>query len=267
MSGVDPTVRNNVTVSGRPDGPPMVFAHGFGGTKDSWRFVAPAFEDEYRVVLFDHMGAGGSDTSMYDRGKYDSINGLADDVIEILEALELQDVVFVGHSVAGIVGVLAANQRPELFRQLFLLGPSPRYIDTSDYTGGFSADAVEDLLTSMDSNYLSWSSQLAPMLMGNPERPHLSSDLAASIAAIDPSIAARFARATFLGDNRRDLADVTVPTVILQSADDGIAGQAVGRYVHEHIPASRLAIMPTHGHVTHLSAPDEVIAHIRAHLT
>lgn len=266
MRNADPTVRNNVTVTGPPDAIPLVFAHGFGGTKDSWRFVAPAFDDDHRVVLFDHMGAGGSDTSSYDRAKYDSINGLADDVIDMLDALEMRDVVFVGHSVAGIIGVLAANQRPDLFRQLILLGPSPRYIDADGYVGGFSEQAVDELLTSMDSNYLSWSSELAPMLMGNPDRPHLSTDLAAVIASADPAIAAQFARATFLGDNRRDLADVTVPTVILQSAEDDIASVTVGQYVHEQIPGSRMVIMPTHGHVTHLSAPDEVIAHIRAHL-
>jgi sigma-B regulation protein RsbQ len=266
MRSADPTVRNNVTVTGRPGGTPIVFAHGLGGTKESWRFVAPAFEDDYRVVVFDHVGAGGSDTSTYDRAKYDSLNGFADDVVELIEALEVDPVVFVGHSVAGIIGVLAANQRPDLFRQLILLGPSPRYVDTDGYTGGFSEDAVDDLLTSMDSNYLSWSSELAPMLMGNPDRPHLSSDLAAVIASAEPAMAAQFARATFLGDNRRDLADVTVPTVILQSAEDNIASRTVGQYVHEQIPDSRLAVMPTHGHVTHLSAPDEVIAHIRAHL-
>ena len=266
MRSVDPAIRNNVTVSGKADGTPILFAHGFGGTQDSWRFVAPAFEDEYRVVLFDHMGAGGSDTSFYERAKYDSLNGLADDVLEIIESLALREVIFVGHSVAGTIGVLAANQRPDLFRQLILLGPSPRYIDTHDYVGGFSERSIDELLTSMDSNYLSWSSELAPLLMGNPDRPELSSDLAAVIASADPAHAAQFARATFLADNRRDLADVTVPTVILQSEHDSIASTTVGQYVHEQIPHSRLVVMPTHGHVTHLSAPDEVIAHIRAHL-
>jgi sigma-B regulation protein RsbQ len=239
-----------------------MFSHGFGGTQDSWRFVVPEFEHDYNVVLYDQMGTGDSDVSLYDRAKYDSLYGYADDVLEIIEALELRDVIYVGHSVAGMMGILAANRRPELFSRLVLLGPSPRYIDAEGYPGGFSQQAVEDLLLSLDSNYVSFSTAIGSVLMGNPERPELSVSIAETIGAQDQAITAQFARATFLSDNRRDLPDVTTPTLILQSYEDNIAGPEVGEYVHQHIRGSQLRQMNSRGHVPNLSAPDEVSRHI-----
>jgi sigma-B regulation protein RsbQ len=263
---VSPRTRHNVHISGLPAGRAVLFSHGFGGNQESWRFVAPAFEDAFRVVLFDHVGAVGSDLTGYTRARYDSLHGYADDLIELIETLGLRDIAFIGHSVSAMIGLLAANRRPDLFGDLILLCPSPRYIDADDYTGGFSQDAVDELLLAMDSNFASWSSAFAPMLAGDPDRPDISADVATGITRIDPEIATRFARVTLLSDSRRDLADVTVPTLILQSADDEIASPVVGRYVHERIPGSRLVVLEARGHVPHLAVPAEVVRHLRAHL-
>ncbi|PRY68030.1 sigma-B regulation protein RsbQ [Glaciihabitans tibetensis] len=258
--------RNNVQVSGNPLGQPVLFAHGFGGSQESWQLVTPAFLDDCLVVVFDHVGSGGSDVSAYDRGKYDSLHGYADDILEIITELGLRDVVYVGHCVSGIMGILAANRSPELFSKLVLVGPSPRYVADEDYVGGFTQDAIDDMLDSLDSNYLGWSSVMAPTIMGNSDRPQLGEDLTASFSTVDPAIAAHFARVTFLSDNRRDLADVVVPTLVLQSTDDVIAPLAVGQYVTEQIAGSTFVVMTSRGHVPNLSDPDEVAGHIRSFL-
>lgn len=263
---MDPLVRNNVVVTGNPEGRTIMFAHGFGGNQDSWRFVVPEFEADYRIVLFDFVGTGGSDRSAYDRARYDSLYGYADDVVEILDRLGLDEVAFVGHSVSGMIGVLASIQRPDLFDRLVLIGPSARYLDTEGYHGGFSREAIDELLMSLEANFTGFSEHLAPLLMGYPERPELSLALAEVIGRADPDIAAHFARVTFLSDNRRDLADVTVPTLILQSSEDNIASPPVGRYVHEQIPKSRFVMMEARGHVPHLSDPAELSAHLAAYL-
>jgi sigma-B regulation protein RsbQ len=258
--------RNNVQLSGRKTGQAMVFAHGFGCDQNMWRFVAPAFEDEYQIVLFDHVGAGQSDHSAYVRGKYDSLQGYASDLLEICRELGLTRAVFVGHSVSAMMGVLAAVQEPELFEALVLVGPSPRYIDDGDYTGGFTREDIDGLLESLDSNYLGWSSAMAPVIMGNPDRPELGSELTNSFCRTNPEIAKHFARATFLSDNRADLPKVTARALILQCSDDAIAPQSVGEYVHRQIPGSELVLMKATGHCPNLSAPEETIAAIRAFL-
>jgi sigma-B regulation protein RsbQ len=264
---VDVLRRNNVHVSGNPTGRTLVFAHGFGCSLETWRKITPAFLDDFQIVLFDHVGAGRSDLSAYDRGKYDSLDGYARDVIEIVEALELTDVVFVGHSVSAMIGVLAANARPDLVGSLVLVGPSPRYVDDGEYKGGFTQGDIEKMLEALDANYLGWSSTLAPVIMGNPDRPELGEELTASFCSIDPTIARHFARVTFLSDNRRDLADVTVPTLILQTHDDVIAPEHVGAFVAEHIAGSTLVTLPATGHIPTLSAADEVIKEIRSYLS
>jgi sigma-B regulation protein RsbQ len=231
-----------------------------------WRMVAPAFEDRYRVVLFDHVGAGGSDLSAYDPDRYSSLQGYADDVVELCRELDLTDAVFVGHSVAGMIGVLAVTGAPEHFSSLVLVGPSPRYVDDGDYTGGFSGADIDDLLESLDSNYLGWSSTMAPVIMGNAGRPELGEELTNSFCRTDPAIAREFARVTFLSDNRPDLAKVTVPTLVLQCRDDVIAPRAVGEYVHRQIPGSTLVLMEATGHCPNLSAPEETVAAIAAFL-
>ena len=254
--------RNNVHTYG--DGrDPIVFAHGFGCDQNMWRFVAPAFADSHRVVLFDHVGAGRSDTSAYDRHKYSTLDGYATDVLEICHALDLSGVILVGHSVSAMIGVLAAKREPGLFKALVLVGPSPRYIDDDGYVGGFSTQDIEGLLTSLESNYLGWSSTMAPVIMGNADRPELGAELTNSFCRTDPDIASHFARVTFVSDNRRDLPDVATPALVLQCSDDVIAPTAVGEYVHAHLPASRLVLMKATGHCPNLSAPAETIEAIQ----
>ena len=242
----------------------MVFAHGFGCDQNMWRFVAPAFADDFRIVLFDHVGAGGSDLSAYNRGKYDSLQGYATDVLEICRELGLTRAIYVGHSVSSLIGVIAAIQEPDRFAELILVGPSPRYIDDGDYVGGFSREDIEGLLDSLDSNYLGWSSAMAPVIMGNPDRPELGSELTNSFCRTNPDIARHFARVTFLSDNRADLPKVKTRSLILQCSDDAIAPQAVGEYVHRQIPGSELVLMKATGHCPNLSAPRETIDAIRA---
>jgi sigma-B regulation protein RsbQ len=263
---VDVLTRNNVTVSGQADSQPMVFAHGYGCDQNMWRFVAPAFEDQYRTVLFDFVGAGGSDLAAYDLRRYSSLDGYATDVLDVVRALDLHDVIFVGHSVSAMIGVLAAAREPDRFGALVLVGPSPRYIDEAAYVGGFSEQDIEDLLVSLESNYLGWSSAMAPVIMGNPDRPELGAELTASFCRTDPEIQKRFARATFLSDNRADLARVRLPTLVLQCADDLIAPDCVGEYVHAQIPGSTLARLTATGHCPNLSAPAETVAAIAAFL-
>jgi sigma-B regulation protein RsbQ len=242
----------------------MLFAHGFGCDQHMWRFVAPAFEATHRVILFDHVGAGGSDLTAYDETKYGSLAGYATDVVELCEELSLQDVVFVGHSVSAMIGVLAAEQRPDLFGALVLVGPSPRYINDEGYVGGFEAEDIAELLDALDSNYLGWSASMAPVIMGHADEPQLGAELTASFCRTDPTIARHFARVTFTSDNRDDLGSVQVPTLVLQCADDVIAPASVGRYVHDRIPGSRLVELSATGHCPNLSAPDETTAAIRA---
>jgi len=262
--------RNNVVLRGPVGGQPMLFAHGFGCDQNMWRFVAPAFTADYRVVLFDHVGAGGSDLSAYHRGRYGTLDGYASDVLEICCELGLRQAVFVGHSVSAMVGVLAAIREPERFAELVLVGPSPRYIDDAagegDYRGGFSREDIEGLLDSLDSNYLGWSSAMAPVIMGNPDRPELGGELTNSFCRTDPAIARHFARATFLSDNRADLPRLRTRSLILQCAEDVIAPRAVGEYVHRQIAGSELVLMRATGHCPNLSAPEETIAAIRAFL-
>jgi sigma-B regulation protein RsbQ len=257
--------RHNVTLHGPADGPPMMFAHGFGCDQSMWRFVWPAFSEDHRIVLFDHVGYGGSDASAFDARRYSSLDGYADDVLTICDELGLSDVVFVGHSVSAMVGVLAAVARPERFASLVLVGPSPRYLDDEGYVGGFSEEDIAGLLEALDSNYLGWSSTIAPVIMG-PEHPELAEELTNSFCRTDPDIAAAFARATFLSDNRRDLERVRTPTLVLQSADDVIAPLSVGEYVHDRLPDSRFVLLDATGHCPNLSAPDETVAAIRAFL-
>ncbi len=260
--------RNNVTVSGVVGARPMVFAHGFGCSQEMWRAVAPGFESDHQVVLFDAVGAGRSDRAAYDPVKYDSLHGYAADVLDLLEALDLRDVVFVGHSVAAMVGILAATRDPSRFGGLVLVGPSPRYLTDAetDYDGGFEQDDIEGMLDALDSNYLGWSENMAPLIMGNPERPELALELTESFCTVDPEVARHFARVTFLSDNRRDLGAVSTPTLVLQCADDVIAPTNVGRYVHQQIPGSRYVELSATGHCPNLSAPEELTAAIRAHL-
>ena len=231
-----------------------------------WRYVWPAFAETHRVVLFDHVGFGNSAHAAWDPGRYASLEGYAEDVLEICRELELTDVVFVGHSVSAMIGVLAAAAEPERFGRLVLIGPSPRYIDDEGYVGGFTRSDIEGLLESMDSNYLGWSSAMAPVIMGNKDRPELSEELTNSFCRTDPEIAAHFARVTFLSDNRDDLARVSTPSLVLQCAQDAIAPEAVGTYVHARLANSSYVALSATGHCPNLSAPEETVAAIAAFL-
>ena len=244
----------------------MLFAHGYGCDQNMWRHVAPAFEEDHQVVLFDHVGAGRSDLSAYDPDRHGSLAGYARDVLDICHDLDLHDVVFVGHSVSAMIGVLAAVEEPERFATLVLVSPSPRYTDDGDYTGGFAESDIEELLESLDSNYLGWSTTMAPVIMGNPDRPELGEELAASFCRTDPTIARRFARTTFLSDNRADLARVRTPSLVVQCREDVIAPPEVGAYVAEHLPGSELVTLDATGHCPNLSAPDQLVAAMREHL-
>ncbi len=258
--------RNNVQVIGKGT-QPMLFAHGFGCDQNMWRFMTPAFENDYRLVLFDYVGSGKSDRSAYDQQRYSSLDGYAQDVIDVCHALDLRDVIFVGHSVSSMIGVLAANREPERFARLVLIGPSPRYInDAPDYVGGFERADIEGLLETMEKNYLGWANFLAPAIMKNPDRPELSVELEASFCSTDPVIAKNFAEATFFADNRADLAAVQVPSLILQCSDDMIAPNAVGDYLSHELPGSVLKTLRATGHCPHMSHPDETIATVRDYL-
>ena len=245
----------------------MIFAHGFGCDQNMWRFVTPAFEDQYRIILFDHVGAGGSDLSAYNRAKYASLQGYVDDMLEICRELGLTRSIFVGHSVAAMIGVLAALQEPDRFEKLILVGPSPRYIDEEGYVGGFSREDIDGLLDSLDSNYLGWSSAMAPVIMGNPDRPELGTELTNSFCRTNPEIAKDFARVTFLSDNRADLQKVKTRSLILQCSEDVIAPREVGEYVSRQMPNSELTLMRATGHCPNLSAPEETISAIQAFLS
>ncbi|MFD7436399.1 alpha/beta fold hydrolase [Streptomyces sp. NPDC059861] len=247
--------RNNVVVTGRPDGPVVVLAHGFGCDQNMWRLIVPALADHFRVVLFDYVGSGGSDPSAWDEERYASLEGYAQDVVDVCDALGLRRAVFVGHSVSAMVGVLAAEAAPERIGALVMVAPSPRYIDDDGYRGGFTAEDIDELLASLESNYLGWSSAMAPVIMGNPERPELGQELTDSFCTTDPDIARVFARTTFLSDSRQDLTGVRVPTLVLECAEDVIAPREVGAYVHAAIPSSSLVTLDATGHCPQLSAP------------
>ncbi len=257
--------RNNVRIAGR-GAETLVFAHGYGCDQNMWRYVAPAFEEQFRTVVFDQVGAGSSDLSHYNASKYGGLDGYADDLIDLCRELQLCETVFIGHSVAAMIGILASLKAPELFRKLILVGPSPRYIDDDDYIGGFSAAQIDELLEFLGNNHMGWSSAMAPVIMGNGERPELAEELTESFCRMDPVIAREFARVTFTSDNRADLAQVTTPTLILQCSDDIIAPPAVGEFIHRQIAGSTLVQLRATGHCPNLSAPEEVIEAIRAYV-
>jgi sigma-B regulation protein RsbQ len=258
--------RNNVKTYGKGK-QVMVFAHGYGCDQHVWADIAASFEQDYKLVTFDYVGAGQSDLSAYHKERYSTLDGYANDILEIYEALDLKDTVLVGHSVSSMIGLLAAIRHPQLFSKLIFLGPSPRYLNDGDYFGGFERKDLEDLFNMMDNNYLGWSRALAPSIMGNQDRPQLGERLTNSFCATDPEIAKQFARVTFLSDNREDLAKLTTPSLTLQCTNDIIAPVEVGRYMHEKMQNNTLVIMDATGHCPHMSAPDETIKAIKAYLS
>jgi sigma-B regulation protein RsbQ len=244
----------------------MLFAHGFGCDQTMWRWVAPAFEPDYQVLLFDLAGSGRAHPSAYDRTRHSTLQGYASDVLDITLELALEDVIFVGHSVSAIIGILAAIERPERFSRLILVGPSPCYINEGDYCGGFSRGDIDGLIDALDSNYLGWASTMAPIIMGRPDRPDLVQELENSFCRTHPDIARAFAKVTFLSDNREDLSQVRIPSLIIQVTIDAIAAVSVGQYMHEHMRDSELVLVDTRGHCPHMSAPEQTITAMRTFL-
>lgn len=259
---MDIVARHNIKVSGNPAGATMLFAHGFGCDQNMWRHVAKHFEADFRVVLFDHIGAGNSDLSAYELDRHGTLSGYAGDVLAICRALNLHDVIFVGHSVSAMIGVLAAIDDPAMFLKLVLVGPSARYINEGAYVGGFEESDIDELLSSLESNYLGWSNVMAPVIMGNPDHPELGEELTASFCRTDPAIARRFAEVTFRSDNRADLPLIKTPTLVIQCTDDVIAPIAVGEYVRDSLPNASMVLLEATGHCPNLSAPEQTVAAI-----
>lgn len=261
----DILVRNNVKISG--EGQPMLFAHGFGCDQNMWRFITPAFKDKYKVILFDYVGAGKSDPKAYNKERYNDLNGYANDILDIVNVLDLKNVVFVGHSVSCMIGLLAALKQPGRFEQMIFIGPSPRYINEAPaYIGGFEKKDIDELLETMEKNYIGWANFLAPAIIKNPEQPELGEELTESFCSTDPVVARQFAEVTFLSDNRQDLAKLKTPALILQCSNDLIAPVEVGQYLEQQIPRSTLRIMKATGHCPHMSSPGETIDLMRDYL-
>jgi sigma-B regulation protein RsbQ len=256
----------NVRTSGAPDGQPMLFVHGFGCDQHMWRLVTPAFEADHLVVSFDLVGAGGSDPAAWDPDRYDSLDAYAEDILTVVRGLDLYEVVLVGHSVSAMTAVLASIAEPERFAGLVLIGPSPRYVDEDGYRGGFSEADIQELLSSLDSNYLGWSAAMAPVIMGNADRPALGGELTDSFCRMDPEVARQFARVTFLSDCRAALPSVTTPTLVLQCRHDVIAPMEVGQYVADAVPGGQLVLLEATGHCPHLSAPEATVEAIQGFL-
>ncbi|MEO6720467.1 MAG: alpha/beta hydrolase [Ferruginibacter sp.] len=259
-------LRNNVKVFGV--GQPMLFAHGFGCDQNMWRFITPAFEKDYQIVLFDYVGSGNSDIKAYNKEKYNDLQGYANDVIDVVNALDLKDVIFVGHSVSSMIGLLAAIKQPGSFDKMIFIGPSARYINESPaYVGGFEKKDILELLDTMEKNYIGWANFLAPAIMKNADKPGLGQELTESFCSTDPVIARQFAEVTFLSDNRNDLAKLKIPALLLQCSDDLIAPLEVGHYLNQQMPGSTLKIMKATGHCPHMSAPDETILLMKEYLS
>lgn len=260
-------IRNNVNVTGRGT-KAMLFAPGFGCDQNMWRLVAPFFEEHFRVILFDYVGSGKSDYNAYSPSKYRDLKGYAQDILDICAALDLKDVIFVGHSVGAVIGMLASIQEPDRFEQLIMIGPSPCYLnDPPNYSGGFEREDLEALIDMMEMNYIGWANYLSQVIMKNPERPELSKELEESFCSTDPTVARQFAIATFFSDNREDVLKVTVPSLILQCSDDAIAPIEVGRYMHRTLSESTLYLMEATGHCPHVSHPEETVRLINKYLT
>lgn len=257
--------RNNITVKGS-GGKTILLAHGYGCDQNMWRFITPAFEEKYKIVLFDHVGSGKSDWSSYNKNKYSDLKGYATDIVEICEKLNLSNVTLIAHSVSAMIALLAAQKKPSLFSHIIMIGPSPRYINDSEYYGGFSEEDIMEMIDALDNNYLGWSSSITPVIMGNADKPELAEELKNSFCQHDPDIAKHFARVTFLGDNRNDLPNLTIPTLIIQCSEDIIAPVKVGEYVNKNIPNSQIVILEATGHCPHLSHPVQTVEIIKKYL-
>ena len=254
--------RNNVTVSGSGRDV-LMFGHGYGGDQTMWHSVAPAFEWDYRVVMFDYVGAGGSDASAFDAERYKSLRGYAQDVLDICNELDLNKVTFIGHSVSAMIGALAAIMQPNRFANLVMIDPSPCYLNEHDYKGGFSRAEIDGLLNVLENDFKAWSTQMAPVIAGNPDKPYVAAEFAACLERNHPAIAKHFARVTFLSDYRGELPKLLTRTLILQSEEDIMVGVNIGHYVQQAIANSQFVLLDATGHLPHLSAPGLVVQSIK----
>lgn len=257
--------RNNVTIKGKGK-KVMLFAHGFGCDQNAWRRITDAFTDDYKLILLDFVGAGRSDISAYDKKKYSTLDGYADDILEICHKLNVSDAIFIGHSVSCMIGALASIKEPSLFEKLIFIGPSPRYINSDGYTGGFEREDIDGLFEIMEDDYIKWSEAMAPKIMGDKQEPQLKEELTESFCSTDPEIAKAFARVTFLSDNRNDLPKIPVKSLTLQCSEDIIAPLEVGQYIHDNTPGNTMIVLKATGHCPHMSAPEETIAAIKSFL-
>lgn len=258
--------RNNVKVFGKGR-QTMLFAHGFGCDQNMWRYITPAFEDDYQIVQFDYVGSGKSDLRAYNDERYANLNGYAQDILDVCDALKLKDVIFVGHSVSSMIGLLAAIKEPDYFSRMIFVGPSPCYINQDGYVGGFEHKDIQELLDTMEKNYIGWANFLAPAIMKNDERPELGQELTESFCSTDPKIARQFALATFMSDNRKDLHKLKKESLIMQCSDDLVAPPEVGDYLHSNLAGSTLKVLKATGHCPHMSAPEETIAVMKDYLS
>ncbi|TXF89679.1 alpha/beta hydrolase [Neolewinella aurantiaca] len=256
---------HSVTVSGSGERT-MLMSHGFGCGQAMFRYLVAAFSPHYRVITYDIAGMGNYPIECFSRASHQDLNGYAKDVIGICEELGLSDVIHIGHSVSAMIAGLASIQRPDLFSQLVMIGPSACYINDGDYYGGFTREDIEELLEVLGENYISWSKSMAPSIMGNAEQPALGEELTASFCSMNPEIASFFARVTFTADNREDLSRITTPTLILQTEEDIIAPRQVGEYIHKHISGSKFVLLDARGHCPNISAPEVTIAAIKSYL-
>jgi sigma-B regulation protein RsbQ len=259
------SIRNNVKVLGEGSRI-LMFGHGFGSDQNTWKYIVPAFEKDFKIILFDYVGAGNSDLSAYDDARYGSLEGYAQDVIDICEELNVQEVTFIGHSVSSMIGLLAIKKRPLLFNKIIFIGPSPRYLNEPGYPGGINLDDLNELLEVMDSNYMGWSQMLAPVIMGNPEQPELAADLSTSFCATNPAIAKKFARVTFMSDNRKDLSFLNIPSLTIQCEDDFLTSKVIAEYINKNTSGNQIIMLESTGHCPHLSDPEGVINAIRCFL-
>jgi sigma-B regulation protein RsbQ len=259
--------RNNVHIL-EGDGPVLLYAHGFGCNQTMWNRVTPAFQKTHKQILFDYVGSGKSDVAAFDPLRYSTLQGYAQDVLDVCDALELSSgVTFVGHSVSSSVGLLASIERPELFDRLILVGPSPCFLNhPPEYSGGFAREDLEGLLSLMEQNYVGWANYLAPVVMGNPLGTPLTGELSDSFCSTDPVTAGVFARATFFADSRADLPKVSRPCLILQHRNDALAPLSVGDYLHAHLKGSTLKVLDVTGHCGHMTNPALVIDAMREYL-
>ncbi|MYL23199.1 alpha/beta fold hydrolase [Halomonas alkaliantarctica] len=251
--------RNNVTVRGQGERT-LMLAHGFGCDQKMWRFLIPRLERHYTLVLFDYVGSGNSDTSAFDVERYARLEGYAQDILDICEALSLKDVTLIGHSVSSIIGLIACETAPERFSRLVMIAPSPSFQNhPPDYYGGFEQEDLQDLLDLMDMNYIDWANYLAPLVMDKQNGDTLVNELSDSFCSIDPVAAKTFAQATFTADYRHILPDTPCPTLIVQSKHDALAPQHIGHYMHDVMPHSTLLMIDTVGHCPHMSHPRQVL--------